>query len=67
MLYAWSGTLFAPIALHATNNAMAVGYYASQNDSTLGIVLAVVAWALMITFCTIGHRWTDRPAAAAVD
>lgn len=60
LLYAWSGTLFAPIAVHATNNALAVGYYAVQNDSSLGVALAPVAWALMIGFCIFGHRFTDR-------
>lgn len=67
LLYAWSGTLFAPIALHATNNAMAVAYYAVDNDSTLGLVLAVVAWAMMMAACIFGYRWTDRPGARAVE
>lgn len=67
VLYAWSGTLFAPIALHATNNSMAVAYYAVENDSTLGIVLAPIVWALVMVACTVGWRWTDRPAAGAVD
>ena len=60
LLYAWSGTLFAPIAVHATNNALAVGYYASTHDSTLGLVLALAAWTLMMVLCTAGWCWTDR-------
>lgn len=59
LLYAWSGTLFATIALHATNNALAVGYYAAGHDSTLGLALAPLAWVLMMVFCTFGWRFTD--------
>lgn len=60
LAYWWSGTLFVPIAMHATNNALAVVVFASDKDSTLGIVAGVVIWILMMTFCAFGHRLTDR-------
>lgn len=58
-LYVWSGTLYSAIALHATNNALAVIVYANDHQSTLGIVLAVVAWTAMMAFCLVGWRLTD--------
>lgn len=60
LLYHWTGTLYAPIALHATNNAIAVVAYASRNESELGIALAVVVWLLMMAACVLGPRLTDR-------
>lgn len=60
ILYAWSGTLFAPIALHATNNALAVIVFAEEQNSTFGIVLAAVLWVGMIAFCIFGWRFTDN-------
>lgn len=60
LLYSWTGTLYAPIALHATNNALAAASYASKHDSDIGLALAVVAWLLMMLLCALGWRWTDR-------
>lgn len=60
LLYAWTGTLYAPIALHATNNALAVFAFANEQDSTFGMVLAGVLWILMIGVCTFGYKVTDR-------
>ncbi len=60
LLYHWSGTLYAPIALHATNNSMAAASYAVKHDSDFGLVLAAVVWVLMMLLCTLGPRLTDR-------
>lgn len=62
ILYAWSGTLFAPIALHATNNALAVAVFASDQDSTFGLVAIGIIWPLMMLLCVFGSRLTDREA-----
>lgn len=59
LLYQWTGTLYATIALHATNNAVAVAAYAEKHNSDFGIVLAVVIWTLMMAFCIVGYRITD--------
>jgi membrane protease YdiL (CAAX protease family) len=60
VLYAWSGTIYSTIALHATNNALAVAVYAHQQHSNFGIVLAGCIWLAMITGCVVGWRFTDR-------
>ncbi|MGB1582298.1 MAG: lysostaphin resistance A-like protein [Solirubrobacterales bacterium] len=60
ILYVWAGTLYAPIALHATNNALAVLVYAEKQDSTFGMILSGVLWLLMMVACTVGWRLTDR-------
>lgn len=58
--YWWSGTLFVPIALHATNNSLAVIYFAADEGSTVGIVAGAVVWLSMMAFCIFGHRFTDK-------
>ncbi len=60
LLYAWTGTLYATIALHATNNSIAVAAYAEKNNSDFGIALAGVIWLLMMLGCTFGYLLTDR-------
>lgn len=65
LLYAWSGTLYAPIALHATNNSLAVIVFANDEKSTLGIVVGVAVWASLMVFCLFGWRLTDRPRPPA--
>lgn len=60
ILYAWSGTLFAPIALHATNNSLAVAVFANDQDSTFGLVVIGIIWPLMMLLCIFGSRLTDR-------
>lgn len=60
LLYQWTGTLYATIALHATNNAIAVAAYADKHNSDFGMALAVVIWLLMMVFCIFGCRLTDR-------
>jgi membrane protease YdiL (CAAX protease family) len=60
LLYAWSGTLYSTIALHATNNSLAVLVYAADKDSTAGIVAAICIWLSMMTGCVVGWRFTDR-------
>jgi membrane protease YdiL (CAAX protease family) len=60
LLYVWSGTLFANIAVHATNNALAVLAFASKNNSDFGMILAGVIWVGMMIFCFTGYRLTDR-------
>lgn len=60
VLYFWSGTLFAPIALHATNNALAVAAFANDQDSTIGLVAIGIIWPLMMLLCVFGPRLTDR-------
>ncbi|MBI4897878.1 MAG: CPBP family intramembrane metalloprotease [Actinobacteria bacterium] len=62
VLYAWSGTLYSTIALHATNNALAVIVYSSDHNSTLGLAMGAAAWVLMMAFCLTGWRLTDRGA-----
>jgi membrane protease YdiL (CAAX protease family) len=68
LLYAWSGTLYSTIALHATNNTLAAISFASDKHSQLGVTLSIVMWLLMMTFCATGWMVTDnpkrRPAAA---
>jgi membrane protease YdiL (CAAX protease family) len=60
MLYNWTGTLYSTIALHATNNAIAVAAYAGKQHSDFGLVLAGVLWLAMMLLCTLGPRLTDR-------
>jgi membrane protease YdiL (CAAX protease family) len=60
LLYSWTGTLYSTIALHATNNAIAVAAYADKHNSDFGLLLAGVIWLLMMLGCAIGHRFTDR-------
>jgi membrane protease YdiL (CAAX protease family) len=60
LLYAWSGTLYSTIALHATNNSLAVLVYANDHNSDFGVALAGVLWLLMMIGCTIGWRLTDN-------
>lgn len=62
VLYAWSRTLYAPIALHATNNSLAVIGFADKQDSAVGSGAAVALWLLMIALCIFGWRVTDRDA-----
>lgn len=64
LLYVWSGTLFASIALHATNNCMAVASYAADKNSELGLVMAGVVWVAMMVACAVGWRLTDDSAPA---
>jgi membrane protease YdiL (CAAX protease family) len=59
LLYAWTGTLYSTIALHATNNAIAVAAFADKQNSNFGIVLAGVLWTLMMIGCALGHRLSD--------
>lgn len=58
--YWWSGTLFVPIALHATNNSLAVIYFAADEGSTIGIIAGVIVWLSMMAFCIFGYRLTDK-------
>jgi membrane protease YdiL (CAAX protease family) len=60
LLYSWTGTLYSTIALHATNNAIAVAAYAEKHNSDFGLVLAGVLWILMMLGCALGHRITDK-------
>ncbi|MBK5229895.1 MAG: CPBP family intramembrane metalloprotease [Thermoleophilia bacterium] len=64
LLYAWSGTLYSTIALHATNNALAVVVFASGRNSVVGVSLAASAWLGMMIFCVNDWRLTDRDDAA---
>lgn len=59
LLYQWTGTLYSTIALHATNNSIAVAAYAEKHNSDFGLVLAAVIWAAMMAFCVFGYRLTD--------
>lgn len=61
LLYHWSGTLYAPIAVHATNNALAVIVFANDKHSGFGVALGVCIWLAMMAFCLLGWRLTDRP------
>jgi membrane protease YdiL (CAAX protease family) len=63
ILYAWSGTIFAPIAVHATNNGLAVAVYAGTHDSVPGVIAAVICWLALMVFCFYGPRLTDREPA----
>lgn len=60
LLYSWTGTLYSTIALHATNNAIAVAAYAEKHNSDFGLVLAGVLWLMMMIGCTFGYLVTDR-------
>ncbi len=59
LLYQWSGTLYSTIALHATNNAIAVAAYADKHHSEFGMWLAAILWIGMMIFCALGHKITD--------
>lgn len=61
LLYTWSRTLWAPIALHATNNSLAVYSYAHSQGSDFGMTIAPIVWLLMMAICTVTPRLTDRP------
>lgn len=61
LLYHWSGTLYAPIAVHATNNAIAVVVFANDKHSGFGVALGACIWLLLMAFCLFGWRLTDRP------
>lgn len=60
LLYHWTGTLYSAIALHATNNSIAVAAYADKHNSDFGMIAAAVVWVVMMLACAFGHRWTDR-------
>ncbi|MBJ7331753.1 MAG: CPBP family intramembrane metalloprotease [Solirubrobacteraceae bacterium] len=60
LLYSWTGTLYSTIALHATNNAIAVAAFAEEHNSDFGLVLAGVLWVLMMLGCGFGYLVTDR-------
>lgn len=60
LLYQWTGTLYSTIALHATNNSIAVAAYADKHDSQFGIVVAAIVWLLMMLGCLLGPRLTDK-------
>lgn len=66
LLYHWSGTLWAPIALHATNNSLAVYAYAHDQNSDVGMIAAPVIWLLMMAACTMIPRLTTAPTEYAV-
>lgn len=51
LLYAWSGSLWGPIVLHGTNNALASGVVASKRGSELGVALTVLAWLTVTGGC----------------
>jgi len=65
LCYAWTGTLYSTIALHATNNSLAVLVYAQDHNSDFGVALACVLWVLMMIGCTLGWRLTDRGGESA--
>lgn len=67
LLYQWTGTLYSTIALHATNNSIAVIAYASKHNSDFGIQVAVAVWALMLAGCALGPLVTDRRSASTVE
>jgi membrane protease YdiL (CAAX protease family) len=67
LLYQWTGTLYSTIALHATNNSIAVVAYASKHDSDFGVVLALATWALMLAVCALGPLLSDRRSAPPVE
>jgi membrane protease YdiL (CAAX protease family) len=54
LLYQFTGTLWSAIAVHATNNSIAVMAFASEHDSSLGIWLAVAIWLGMMAACLAG-------------
>lgn len=60
LLVVWTGTLYAPLALHASNNALAAGYFAVEEHSTFGLVLTIAVWLAMMAFAFLGPRLTDR-------
>lgn len=60
LLYQWTGTLYSTIALHATNNSIAVAAYADKHNSDFGMIVAGVVWVVMMLGCALGPRLTDR-------
>jgi membrane protease YdiL (CAAX protease family) len=62
LLYAWTGSLYPPIALHAFNNALAFGV--SAEWSFLGVV-ALMVGAMLVSLGLarlLGRLLGDRPA-----
>ncbi|MBJ7347085.1 MAG: CPBP family intramembrane metalloprotease [Thermoleophilaceae bacterium] len=65
MTYYYTGSIYPGIALHATNNTLAAGWYAHTQGSTLGVVMAVVFWLAMLALCVVLPRFTDPPQTTA--
>lgn len=61
LAYHFSGSLYTAIAMHATNNSLAVVAFAAKEGSDAGIVLGAVLWLAMMAVCVIGPRFTDPP------
>lgn len=64
MTYHYTDSIYPAIGLHATNNALAAGWYAHTQSSTLGVALAIVFWLVMLTLCVVLPRFTDPPTVA---
>lgn len=61
LLYQRTGTLYAPIALHAINNA---GAFASQSHSATGVTLSAGCAGLVIAGCLVVARRQTRNQAS---
>ncbi len=48
LAYAITGSLLAAIILHGTNNALAIGVYAVGIGSTVGTMLGVAVWSVLV-------------------
>ena len=57
LLYEFTGTLYAPIALHAINNALAL---ALTSQTSAAPTVAAALGALALTACAIGMTWNSR-------
>jgi membrane protease YdiL (CAAX protease family) len=60
LAYHYSGTLYTSIAMHATNNAIAVVAFAAGEESDVGIIVAAALWIMVMAFCLFGSRLTDK-------
>jgi membrane protease YdiL (CAAX protease family) len=67
LLYEKTGTLYASIGVHATNNSIAVLAYASEHKSNFGVALAIVVWLAMMVACAVLPRFTDRKPPRQLD
>lgn len=69
LLYAWSGSLWGPIVLHGTNNALASGVVASNRGSEFGVALTVLAWLAVTGGCVklATRRRAELPPPGAND
>jgi uncharacterized protein len=65
LLYERTGSLFAPIALHAVNNTIAyIGATHGKTDESVGVPVSIGLAVAMLAACVLAPRGLSRPATA---